>query len=142
MKNNRDKGRVTDKWIEDNYDTQKERTFKKVTKYSTFDESGILSVTDFFNRMISKLDVAENVRVSASGKVEFGRIENRPESYEDVIKRLKDKEIAKRKQDAQNRKEYKEYQRLKEKFESPKRVKNPKWEKIQIAFSVPASEIK
>ena len=146
----KDKGRVSTQWVLDNYNLGDRRRVKEHITYGNdlfstlnlkVDE--VISPEEFAFKLSKVLTSTSVIKLAKSGKIKLGVHETIYETDDEVIQRLKDIEIAKRKAEALTRKDFNEYVRLKEIFEPDVEVVGqPSWEGIEISLSVPAYEIK
>ena len=124
-----EKGRVSDQWVRDNYNINAERSYVQDDEL-VIDLDNILNIkpdikmskSEFIllvSRAVSKYDT---VKLSYGGEYLLYNNITRPETDKEVIDRLKTKEIKNRKDEAFERKEFKEYERLKAKFEQHSRI--------------------
>lgn len=119
-----EKGRVTDEWVRNNHSIDFERqTIPKDVQVSELDtelamqKDKFMSKNDFIllvSRAVAKFD---RVKFTYGGEYQFYEKRHLPETDKEVVTRLKSAEIDKRQNEALQRKEFKEYQRLKAIFE-------------------------
>jgi len=131
-----EQGQVSDKWIRVNRDIDLERKSIFVSELTSSLEDELdlqpnkkITTSEYQKLITTALWGFDDVRFSYGGETLLYQNVTRPENDEEVFCRLKAEEITKRKDEAFERKERKEYERLKAKYETD--------DIIEIAVSVP-----